>query len=79
MAKPCGTIVAMSEIFGGESVSRVSEVIEDYLQSADGTKCVIYDDACLFSATGPQLSFRHQVCLLKYAKSEKYNDSNSNN
>ena len=47
MSKPCGTIVAMSEIFGGESVSQVAEVIEDYLQSTVyDLKCVVYDDAC---------------------------------
>ena len=47
MAKPCGTIVAISEIFGGESVSHVAEVIEHYLQSIDSdTKCFVYDDAC---------------------------------
>ena len=28
MAKPCGVIVSMSEIFGGESVCQVAEVIE---------------------------------------------------
>ena len=28
---------------------------------------------------GPPLSFRNQVYLLKYAKSEKSNDSNLNN
>ena len=32
-----------------------------------------------FSATGPPLSVRYHVCLLKYAKSEKFNDSNLNN
>ena len=32
-----------------------------------------------FSATGPPLSFRNHVCLLKYAKSEIFNDSNLNN
>ena len=32
-----------------------------------------------FSAIGPPLSFRDHVSLLKYAKSEKFNDSNWNN
>ena len=32
-----------------------------------------------FLATGPPLSVRYHVCLLKYAKSEKFNDSNLNN
>ena len=42
MAKPCGIIVALSEIFGGESVSQVAEVIEHFLQSTDTkTKCTM--------------------------------------
>ena len=32
-----------------------------------------------FLATGPPLSVRYHVCRLKYAKSEKFNDSNLNN
>ena len=48
MAKPCGVIVSMAEIFGGESVSQVAEVIEYYLQNCatSDTKCLVYDDAC---------------------------------
>ena len=33
----------------------------------------------IFSAIRPPLSFRDHICLLKYAKSEKSNDSNLNN
>ena len=47
MAKPCGTIVAIAEIFVGESVSQVAEVIEHFLKTTNTkTKCLIYDDAC---------------------------------
>ena len=40
MAKPCGVIVSMVEIFGGESVSQVPEVFEYYLEnsSSDGNE-----------------------------------------
>ena len=33
MARPCGVIISMNEIIGGESVCQVSEVIEFYLQN----------------------------------------------
>ena len=48
MAKPCGIIVAMTEILGGESVTQVAEVIECYLQDfmSSSIKCLLYDDAC---------------------------------
>ena len=48
MAKPCGTIVAMSEIICGESVSQVAEVIETFLSIREdhGYKLLMYDDAC---------------------------------
>ena len=45
----CGTIVAMVEILGGESVTQVAEVIESYLQQdfvSPDTLCLLYDDAC---------------------------------
>ena len=50
MAKPCGVIVAIAEIIGGESVTQVATVIEDYLtKSSSRTKCLLYDDACHLS------------------------------
>ena len=33
MGKPCGIVVGLEEIFGGESVTQVAELIEGYLQN----------------------------------------------
>ena len=47
MAKPCGIVLSMAEIFGGESVTQVAEVIEHFLQQNESIcQCVLYDDAC---------------------------------
>ena len=47
MAKPCGIIVSLDEIFGAESVSQVAEVIESYLENCGyEPQCIVYDDAC---------------------------------
>ena len=59
MAKPCGIIVSLVEIFGGESVSQVAEVIEDYLENClVKPRCLVYDDACHLK--------RHVDCRMVY-------------
>ena len=61
MAKPCGIIVSLAEIFGGESVSQVAEVIEYYLGNCETKpKCLVYDDACHLK--------RHVDCRMVYPK-----------
>ena len=63
MAKPCGVIVSMVEIFGGEFVSQVAEVIEYYLEnSLIEPICLVYDDACHLK--------RHVDCRQVYPKLE---------
>ena len=49
MAKPCGIVVDVNEIFGGESTIHVAEMIESLLEistSKDDIEVVLYDDAC---------------------------------
>ena len=64
MAKPCGIIVSLDEIFGGESVSQVAEVIESYLENCGyEPQCIVYDDACHLK--------RHVGCRHVYPMLEK--------
>ena len=47
MGRPCGYIVGLSEIFGGESIHQVAEMIEIFLESLSNppdTKVIAYDD-----------------------------------
>ena len=49
MGRPCGYIVGLSEIFGGESIHQVAELVEIFLESLSNpldTKSVVYDDGC---------------------------------
>ena len=50
MGKPCGILVDVAEIFGGESITQVAEMIKNSMQALDSTadniKCIVYDDAC---------------------------------
>ena len=49
MGRPCGYIVCIAEIFGGESISQVADLLEVFLENLQNsldTKCVVYDDGC---------------------------------
>ena len=48
MGKPCGFLMNLAEIFGGESITQVAELIELSLENFDNdeVKCIVYDDAC---------------------------------
>ena len=49
MGRPCGFIVNIAEIYGGESVHQVADMIESFLSSLPNpseTKIALYDDGC---------------------------------
>ena len=51
MGRPCGYIISLAEIYGGESIHQVADLIENFLESEDKenstrTKSALYDDGC---------------------------------
>ena len=49
MGRPCGHIVGLAEIYGGESIHQVADLMETFLESLEdpgSTKCGLYDDGC---------------------------------
>ena len=47
LSKPCGIIVDVKEIFGGESVRQVAETLEQAIKDiSNGIKVIVYDDGC---------------------------------
>ena len=49
MGRPCGYIVNIAEIYGGESVHQVADLVESFLSSLPNpsdTKVALYDDGC---------------------------------
>ncbi len=49
MGRPCGYIIGLAEIYGGESIHQVADMIESFIDSSNdpsSTESVLYDDGC---------------------------------